>query len=153
MPAILVIDDNDTIRDGLAHTIKKMGHDAVTAASGAAGVEAFKHRGFDFVITDLKLEGMGGVEVLKAIAALDADVPIMLITAYGTVEIDVINRGPEIPADQREKIFDPFFTTREKGTGLGLAFVREIARDHGGDVEVTCAGGETRFRVTLREAT
>ncbi len=90
MGTILVIDDNDTVRDGLAHTIKKMGHEVAVAASGAAGVEAFKaRRPVDFVITDLKMEGMGGVEVLRAIAALDPDVPIMIITAFGTVETAV----------------------------------------------------------------
>ena len=46
----------------------------------------------------------------------------------------------------REKIFTPFFTTREKGTGLGLAFVREIIGDHGGIVQVGDApGGGARF--------
>jgi signal transduction histidine kinase len=80
------------------------------------------------------------------------DVRLTARRAGDTVEIDVTNRGPEIPADVRDRIFEPFFTTREKGTGLGLAFVREIARDHGGDVRVTCADGETCFRVTLRAA-
>ncbi|MCA9679686.1 MAG: hypothetical protein KC464_31940, partial [Myxococcales bacterium] len=65
------------------------------------------------------------------------------------VVIDVVNRGPAIPADALDHIFDPFFTTREKGTGLGLAFVREIVHDHDGRVDVTSEGGETRFRVTL----
>jgi signal transduction histidine kinase len=55
--------------------------------------------------------------------------------AAGTV-IEVRDGGPGVPAELRQRIFDPFFTTREKGTGLGLAFVREIARDHGGDVAV-----------------
>jgi two-component system response regulator HydG len=89
MGNILIIDDNETIRDGLAHTVRKLGHDPVTASSGAAGVEAFRKRPADFVITDLKMDGMGGVEVLAAIAALDADVPIMILTGYGTVETAV----------------------------------------------------------------
>ncbi len=93
MATILVIDDNDTIRDGLAHTIKKMGHDVLTAASGKAGVEhvaaAARAKRVDFVITDLKMDGMGGVEVLKAISTLDPDVPIMIITGFGTVETAV----------------------------------------------------------------
>jgi CheY-like chemotaxis protein len=42
MATILIIDDNDTIREGLAITVKKLGHDPVTAANGAAGVAAFK---------------------------------------------------------------------------------------------------------------
>jgi len=89
MPIILIIDDNETVREGLAATVKKMGHEPVTAASGAAGVAAFQARRADFVITDLKMEGLGGVEVLRAISALDADVPIMIVTGFGTVETAV----------------------------------------------------------------
>jgi len=59
------------------------------------------------------------------------------------VVIEVRDSGPGIPAAERENIFAPFFTTREKGTGLGLAFVREIARDHGSQpwVETAPEGG------------
>ena len=89
MATILIIDDNDTIREGLAHTVKKLGHEAIAAASGTAGIEAFKQKRADFVITDLKMEGASGVEVLRTISALDADVPIMLITGFGTVETAV----------------------------------------------------------------
>jgi signal transduction histidine kinase len=83
--------------------------------------------------------------------ALHAGTDVRLIARRTSrqLEIDVVDRGPEIPADVRERIFEPFFTTREKGTGLGLAFVHEIVRAHGGDVAVTCVDGETRFRVTL----
>jgi two-component system response regulator HydG len=86
---ILVIDDNDTVRDGLALVVKKLGHSPVTAASGAAGIEAFKKQRADFVITDLKMEGGTGVDVLKGISAVDPDVPIMIITGFGTVETAV----------------------------------------------------------------
>ena len=59
------------------------------------------------------------------------------------VAFAVRDSGPGIPGTDREKIFTPFFTTREKGTGLGLAFVREIARDHGSEpwVETAPEGG------------
>jgi signal transduction histidine kinase len=49
---------------------------------------------------------------------------------------EVRDSGPGVPRDIADKIFAPFFTTREKGIGLGLAFVREIARDHGSEVVV-----------------
>ena len=89
MATILIIDDNDTIREGLAHTAKKLGHDPIVAASGQAGIAAFKAKRADFVITDLKMEGASGVEVLRAIAAIDPDVPTMLITGFGSVETAV----------------------------------------------------------------
>jgi signal transduction histidine kinase len=60
--------------------------------------------------------------------------------------VEVANTGAPIPADVRERLFEPFFTTREKGTGLGLAFVAEIVGDHGGRVEVDSGEGRrTRF--------
>ena len=61
----------------------------------------------------------------------------------------VWNRGKEIPPEICDRLFEPFYTTREKGTGLGLAFVREIAADHGGRIEVTSAAGETTFTLVL----
>jgi two-component system response regulator HydG len=89
MATVLIIDDNDTIREGLAHTVKKLGHEPVVAANGVDGIAAFKKKPADFVITDLKMEGATGVEVLRAISGIDPDVPIMLITGFGTVETAV----------------------------------------------------------------
>jgi signal transduction histidine kinase len=78
------------------------------------------------------------------------DVVLAASAAPGRVRLEVRDRGPGVPADLRDKIFTPFFTTREKGTGLGLAFVREIVRDHGGDVTVADApGGGAVFRIEL----
>ena len=61
--------------------------------------------------------------------------------------------GPGVPPELRDKIFTPFFTTREKGTGLGLAFVREIVADHGGEVTLRDApGGGSIFSFDLPAA-
>ena len=69
------------------------------------------------------------------------------------VRIEVRDDGPGVPPELREKIFAPFFTTREKGTGLGLAFVREIVRDHGSEVDVRDApGGGSVFSFGLPRA-
>jgi len=89
MATILLIDDNETIRDGLAHVVKKMGHTPVTASGGAEGIERFKSSHPDFVITDLKMEGKDGVEVLRQVRELDPDCPAMIITAFGSVETAV----------------------------------------------------------------
>ena len=62
-------------------------------------------------------------------------------SAKGEVEVTVRDTGHGIPDDLANKVFTPFFTTREKGPGLGLAFVREIVRDHGGVVNVQEADG------------
>ncbi|MEZ4369019.1 MAG: sigma-54 dependent transcriptional regulator [Kofleriaceae bacterium] len=89
MAAILIIDDNETVREGLAHVARKLGHEVATAASGAEGLAIFRQRAADFVITDLKMDGLGGVEVLREVAALDPDCPTMIITGFGSVETAV----------------------------------------------------------------
>jgi signal transduction histidine kinase len=65
------------------------------------------------------------------------------------MHIAVWNRGAAIPPGASARLFEPFFTTREKGTGLGLAFVREIAVDHGGRIDVASANGETTFTIAI----
>jgi signal transduction histidine kinase len=67
----------------------------------------------------------------------------------GATWLSVWNRGKEISPESSGKLFEPFYTTREKGTGLGLAFVRDIAVDHGGRVEVASADGETTFSIVV----
>jgi len=63
MARVLIIDDNETMREGMAATVRRMGHEVVTAASGADGLALLRKQGADFVITDLKMEGVGGLEV------------------------------------------------------------------------------------------
>jgi len=95
MASVLVIDDNETIREGVATVIARMGHKAFIAEDGATGMKLFKSRRVDFTITDLKMEGMDGIEVLKAILEKDEDAIVMLITAFGTVEtaVDAMKLG------------------------------------------------------------
>ncbi len=78
-------------------------------------------------------------EVVRLSARIDGE----------SLAIAVWNRGKEISPETSGKLFEPFYTTREKGTGLGLAFVREIALDHGGHVDVSSADGETTFTILI----
>ena len=89
MARILIVDDNETMREGLGATVRRMGHEAVLAASGAAGLAAFDKARADFVITDLKMEGTGGLDVVKGVRERDPDCPVMIVTAFGTVETAV----------------------------------------------------------------
>ncbi|MDD5309182.1 MAG: ATP-binding protein [Deltaproteobacteria bacterium] len=63
--------------------------------------------------------------------------------------VEVENNGPPIPADVMTNMFRPFYTTKDGGTGLGLYLSRQIARDHGGDLEVENLQGAVRFTLTL----
>jgi signal transduction histidine kinase len=83
--------------------------------------------------------GNSGADAVRLSARRDGD---MLV-------LSVWNRGKEIPPETSGKLFEPFYTTREKGTGLGLAFARDIAADHGGKIDLQSADGETTFSIVL----
>jgi len=72
----------------------------------------------------------------------------------GRVVVRVLDDGPGIPTEIRERIFDPFFTTKPmgQGTGLGLDIVRRLVRHNDGEITVESRPGRTEFRVTLPAA-
>jgi signal transduction histidine kinase len=68
----------------------------------------------------------------------------------GGAEVAVEDSGPGIPPERRDRLFEPFFTTKPRGTGLGLAVSRAIARAHGGELaEVGAPAGGARFTLRL----
>lgn len=89
MAQILVIEDNVTMREGIAQILSRVGHDVRAAAGGKEGVSLFQQNSPDFVITDLKMEDMDGIGVLKRIREISPDALVMIITAFGTIEIAV----------------------------------------------------------------
>jgi len=68
--------------------------------------------------------------------------------------VTVVDDGPGVPDDVRDKLFDPYFTTKSSGTGLGLAICRRLIEAHGGLIRlVATKPGETEFALELPEAT
>jgi two-component system response regulator HydG len=89
MARILVIDDNDTMREGMAVTLKKAGHDVAAFRSGVDAIVAFKAKGADLLLTDLKMDRMDGLEVVRAAKAHEPSVVVIVVTAFGTIETAV----------------------------------------------------------------
>ncbi|MBI5561172.1 MAG: sigma-54-dependent Fis family transcriptional regulator [Deltaproteobacteria bacterium] len=84
---IMIVDDEKSMREFLDIMLKKEGYDTVTFPSPQSAIEHFRQNPCDLVITDLKMPGgMGGVDFLKALKELSADVVVVMITAYASVD-------------------------------------------------------------------
>lgn len=85
-PPILLVEDRDSLRAVLRETLEHHGYQVTEAADGKAALKALKEGRFLAVVTDLKLPGADGHQVLAASREADPDLPVLLMTAYGTVE-------------------------------------------------------------------
>jgi two-component system response regulator AtoC len=86
---ILVVDDDERMRETIALLAKSLGHEAVMAADVAAAHAMLAERDVDLVISDLRMPGGSGLDLLGAIQASTPETPVILLTAYGTVETAV----------------------------------------------------------------
>lgn len=86
---ILIIEDNETMRQGMTAILKKQGHLISEAEDGQSGLELFQKSAFDLVVTDYKLGDISGLQVLQKVKASVPETEVMLITAYGTIELAV----------------------------------------------------------------
>ncbi|MDZ7336816.1 MAG: response regulator, partial [candidate division KSB1 bacterium] len=89
MARILVIEDNDTMREGMVAIIGKMRHECEAVSSGQAGLALSEKKAFDLIVTDYRMEGMDGLEVLKQSKLKAPGTEVLIITAYGTIELAV----------------------------------------------------------------
>ncbi len=89
MGRILIADDHDSLRRGLARAMADAGHDVEEAANGNAAIERLHDGHYDVVISDLKMGGSTGLEVLKTSRALHPDTAVILMTAFGSVSTAV----------------------------------------------------------------
>jgi len=83
---LLVIDDEKNIREGLAESLIEEGYDVVCAENGDEGWKLFSNGDIDLVITDLKMPGIGGEELMRRIVSNAPGFPVIILTGHGTIE-------------------------------------------------------------------
>jgi two-component system response regulator PilR (NtrC family) len=89
MSRILIVDDEQSMRDFLSIMLKKEGYDVVTAENGGGALKAIHAEIFDLVITDVKMAGIDGIEVLKTVKEVSPETVAIMITAFATAETAV----------------------------------------------------------------
>lgn len=88
-PKILIIEDDPDGRRSVCEAIEEGGVDVTAAATGKEGVQLFQEGDYDSVISDLVLPDIDGIEVLSRIRKLDSQMPVLIMTAYGSISSSV----------------------------------------------------------------
>jgi len=86
MSKLLIIDDEEGIRKVLTLSLASDGYDVLAAATGEEGIEVFKKESPSIILTDIKMPGMDGVEVLKQIKELNPETEVIMITGHGDMD-------------------------------------------------------------------
>ena len=92
---LLVIDDEKNIREGLAAALELEGYSVKTAATGKEGLSLIAKGDIDLVITDLKMPGVSGEEVLQKVATETPGIPVIILTGHGSIDaaVDAMRHG------------------------------------------------------------
>src|SRR3974377_1028607 len=83
--SILVVDDESEIREGLELLLKTEGYQVASAQTALSGLTRLEERPFDLMLLDVSLPDRNGIELLKDVRRQDPHLPIVLITAYGSI--------------------------------------------------------------------
>jgi DNA-binding response OmpR family regulator len=96
-PRILIIDDEAAIRESLETLLLLEGYVVDLAPEGQSGLRAIDSKNYDLVLLDLALPGQNGLEILARIREKQPNLPVIMITAYGTVNnvVDAMNAGAQ----------------------------------------------------------
>jgi DNA-binding NtrC family response regulator len=92
---ILIVDDDEYMRESIKETLKRKGYDVEGVESGKKAIDLCQNVFYDMVISDMKMPGMTGIELLEKLKQYDPDIPFLMITAYGAIEsaVEAIKKG------------------------------------------------------------
>ena len=95
MPAILIIDDEKSIRKTLTEILSYEGYKVDEAGDGEEGLKKFKEKTYDLVLCDIKMPKLDGIEFLEKAKQINADVPIIIISGHGNIEtaVEAVKKG------------------------------------------------------------
>jgi two-component system, NtrC family, response regulator AtoC len=102
---VLIADDESNLRKVLCALLARDGHETIAVPAGAAALEMIKAGGVDILITDLRMPGMDGLELLRAVKPIDPGLPVIVITAHGSVD-SAVSAMKEGAFDYITKPFD-----------------------------------------------
>src|SRR6266481_3824747 len=139
---ILVVDDESGMRVGLTETLERGGFAVTAVDSGTAALATLERGGYALVLSDMRMPGMGGAEVLAAVHTRSPELPMVMMTAYGTVEDAVA----AMKAGARDFLTKPFSPQDL------LHLVRGILRDAAAVSPATDERGSTLRRLIARSA-
>jgi two-component system NtrC family response regulator len=83
---ILLIEDDESLRKVMEYNLREEGYRVVTAADGRSGLERFQAQAVDLVLTDIRMPEMDGMEVLTRLKTMQSDLPVIVLTAHGTID-------------------------------------------------------------------
>jgi DNA-binding NtrC family response regulator len=87
MKAILFVDDHEVLARLSCEILEMQGFRAVSAYSAQDALEKFKRERFDLMVTDFRMEGMNGLELAKRIHSTNPEVPVIIVTGYGPIDV------------------------------------------------------------------
>ena len=95
MLQILVVDDDRTVRRAVTDTLREAGHTVESASGGVEALKTLSERAFDLVLTDVRMPGVDGLELFRAVRTSAPSTDVILMTAYGEVEdaVHVLKEG------------------------------------------------------------
>jgi len=121
MRRVLVVDDEPNMRLAIKEALTRKGYEVALAADGREALAEFSLSSYGMVISDMNMPGMGGMELLRGLKKAAPHVPVLLITAFGTVEtaVEAVKEGAmdfilkPFTLESLEHLVEKSFTTRE----------------------------------------
>src|SRR5579884_721885 len=147
-PSVLIVDDNPDIRDSLSDMLIHEGYAVESVGYGADAIQHITQKRYGAAILDMQLPDLDGLSVLKAITELDPNLPIVVITAHGTIE----NRSGSLTRGAFAYLTKPYDSGEVKAILRRAFSVKglEVRAEH---VEQALRASEARFRTLVESAT